>query len=257
MRKKVNDSRFLNLVQHFLENVAIHLPQQLKSIFNIMKRNSIKFISVLAITAFIVACGKKDAVKTEDKKDVLESTGQSTVYEVDLDNSTLGWKGTKVGGAHNGTINISAGTISVENNEIKAGNFEIDMKTIKDVDLPDEDSKGKLVSHLGGPDFFDVEKFATSKFEITGVEKLAQADEKGNTHKIMGNLTIKDVTKNITIPANVNMDANQFTATSKFNIDRTDFGVNYKSGKFDAKIKDKAIGDVIEFDLSLKALPKK
>jgi len=230
------------------------LPQHLKSIFNYYE-NSIKIISVFAIAAFFVACDKKDSIKTEDKKDVLESTGSSTVYDVDLTSSTLGWKGTKVGGAHNGTINISSGTISVENNEIKAGNFEIDMKTIKDADITEADGAGKLVGHLGSPDFFDIEKFPTSKFEITGVEKLAQVDEKGNTHNIKGNLTIS-VTKNITIAANVNMDANQFSATSKFNIDRTDFGVKYKSGKFDAAVKDKAIGDVMEFDLILKALPK-
>jgi polyisoprenoid-binding protein YceI len=102
-----------------------------------------------------------------------------------------------------------------------------------------------------------VAKFPTSKFEITGAEKLAQADSLGNNYKIMGNLTIKDVTKNITIPANVSMDSTQFTATSKFNIDRADFNVQYGSGKFFKNLGDKAIGDIIEYDLNLKATPKK
>ncbi len=223
-----------------------------------MKTQLIQVASFLTITAFLVACGgKKDSVKTEDQKEVSQSTELSTNYDVDVNYSTLGWKGTKVGGAHNGNISISSGTISVEKNNITAGSFTIDMKTITNADLLEKDKNDKLVAHLSGPDFFDVEKFNTAKFEITGSEKLAEADANGNNYKIMGNLTIKDVTKNITIPANVTMDATQFTATSKFNIDRTDFGVKYNSGKFFANIGDKAIGDIIEFDLNLKASPKK
>jgi polyisoprenoid-binding protein YceI len=222
-----------------------------------MKTKILSVISFVAVAAFIASCGNKGAVKTEDKKEVAVATELSTNYEVDVTTSTLGWKGTKVGGAHNGTIKIVSGTIAVEKNNITAGNFVIDMKTIKNLDLTDVEAAGKLIGHLGSADFFDTEKYPTSKFEITGAEKLAQADSSGNNYKIMGNLTIKDVTKNITIPAKVSMDPTEFTATSKFNIDRTDFKVEYGSGKIFPKMKDKAIGDIMEFDLNLKALPKK
>jgi polyisoprenoid-binding protein YceI len=223
-----------------------------------MKSNFLKVIAFVSISAGIAACGgKKDAVKTEDKKDVAQATELSTTFDVDLTASTLGWAGTKVGGRHNGTINIQSGSISVEKNNITAGNFVIDMTTIKDLDLTEKDGAGKLVGHLASPDFFDVAKFPTSKFEITGSEKLAQADSLGNNYNIMGNLTIKDVTKNITIPANVTMDSTQFTATSKFKVDRADFNVQYGSGKFFKNLGDKAIGDIIEYDLNLKATPKK
>jgi polyisoprenoid-binding protein YceI len=222
-----------------------------------MKTTLLKFVPITAFTIALIACGgKKEAIKTEDKKDVLQATELSTNYSVDLTSSALGWKGTKVGGGHNGTINISEGTISVEKNNITAGNFVIDMKTIKVIDLAGTDGEAKLKEHLESPDFFEIGKYPTAKFEITGSEKLAAADSLGNNYKIMGNLTIKDVTKNITIPANVTMDATQFAATSKFNLDRTDFNVKYKSAKFDAKVKDKAIGDIMEFDLKLKATPK-
>lgn len=222
-----------------------------------MKTKFLTVVSFVAVSTFIASCGNKGAVKTEDKKDVAVATELSTTFDVDVTNSTLGWKGTKVGGAHNGTINITSGTISVEKNNITAGNFTIDMNTIKDLDLQDADGAAKLVGHLTSPDFFDVAKYPTSKFEITGAEKLAAADSLGNNYNIMGNLTIKDVTKNITIPANVTMDSTQFTAASKFNIDRTDFKVEYGSGKIFPKMKDKAISDIMEFDLNLKATPKK
>lgn len=223
-----------------------------------MKTKFIQTISFVAITTSIIACGgKKDSVKTEDKKNVSQATELSTTFDVDVKNSSFGWKGTKMTGAHNGTINIANGSISVEKGNITAGNFTIDMNTIKDLDITEPEDNSNLVEHLGSEDFFEIAKFKTSKFEITGSEKLAQADSAGNNYKIMGNLTIKDVTKNITIHAIVTMDSTQFTASSKFNIDRTDFGMKFKSKKFFADVKDKAIGDIIEFDLKLKALPKK
>jgi polyisoprenoid-binding protein YceI len=223
-----------------------------------MKTNFLNVIAFISISAGLLACGgKKDTVKTDEKQDAAVATELSTSFDVDVTTSTLGWAGTKVGGRHNGTINIQSGSIAVEKNNITAGNFVIDMTTIKDLDLSEKDGNGKLVGHLTSPDFFDVAKFPTSKFEITGAEKLAQADSLGNNYKIMGNLTIKDVTKNITIPANVTMDSTQFTATSKFNIDRADFNVQYGSGKFFKNLGDKAIGDIIEYDLNLKATPKK
>lgn len=222
-----------------------------------MKTNFLNVISFIAISIAIVGCGKKDAVKTEDKKDVLSSTEGSTNYEVNVANSTLGWLGTKLTGTHNGTINIANGTIWAEGEKITAGNFTIDMTSIKNLDIKEPEDNKSLVDHLSNEDFFEVNKFPTSKFEITGTEKLAQADSAGNNYKIMGNLTLKDVTKNITIAANVTMDANQFLALSKFNVDRTDFGVKFKSKKYFPDLKDKALGDIIEFDLKLEAAVKK
>lgn len=222
-----------------------------------MNKKLTGIIGLVAVAGMLSACGKKDAVKTEDKKDVAQATELSTTYEVDVTQSTLNWKGTKVGKEHIGTIGIQNGTIAVEKNAITAGSFVIDMKAIKNTDLTEDNGNSKLVGHLMSPDFFDAEKFPTSKFEITGTEKLATPDSAGNNYKIMGNLTIKDVTKNITIAANVTMDSTQFSATSKFNIDRADFNVQYGSGKFFKNLGDKAIGDIIEYDLNLKATPKK
>ena len=50
----------------------------------------------------------------------------------------------------------------------------------------------------------------------------------GATHTIRGNLTLKDRTKNISFPATVAITGNSATATADFNIDRTQWGMNYK-----------------------------
>jgi polyisoprenoid-binding protein YceI len=222
-----------------------------------MKTTLIGFTSLFAAAVLISCGGKKNTVETKDKQDVAQVTPLTKTFAVDVQNSTLGWTGKKVSGQHTGTIAIKSGTIGVENDMIKAGNFVIDMNAIKNTDLTDATANGKLVGHLGSADFFDVAKYPESKFEITGAEKLAQADSLGNNYKIMGNLTIKETTKNITIPAAVTMDSTRFSAVSKFSIDRTEWNVQYGSGKFFKGLGDKMINDAIEFDLNLNAIPQK
>lgn len=222
-----------------------------------MKTTMIKGFSSVVLAGILFSCGgKSNTVDTKDKQDVAQVTPLSQIFSVDAAGSTLGWYGKKVTGEHNGTIQIKSGTVSIDKDTLKAGSFVVDMTTIKDLDLTDEKMNQNLVGHLASPDFFNTAQFPESKFEITGTEKLAQADSVGNNYKIMGNLTIKDITKNITIPAKVSMDSTQFNATSKFSIDRTEWDIQYGSGKFFKNLGDKMIDDAIQFDLNLKAVPQ-
>jgi len=84
--------------------------------------------------------------------------------------------------------------------------------------------------HLQSADFFDAEKFPELKFKSTGVEKI----DDGN-YKLSGDLTIKDVTKNISLNAEHggigkdpygNVKAG-FTITGKIN--RKDFGLTWNA----------------------------
>jgi polyisoprenoid-binding protein YceI len=45
---------------------------------------------------------------------------------------------------------------------------------------------------------------------------------------VSGNLTLRDITKNISFPARVTIGASSLTAKADFNIDRTMWGMNYK-----------------------------
>ncbi|MCB1134377.1 MAG: YceI family protein, partial [Verrucomicrobiae bacterium] len=65
---------------------------------------------------------------------------------------------------------------------------------------------------------------------------------------ISGNFTLHGVTKNITVPATVSKDGETIQITSKFDINRKDFGIVYP-GKPDDLIRDEV---VIELDLTAK-----
>lgn len=188
-------------------------------------------LSLLIMSGTFVACNPAgEKAQTEEKQEVAEATG-SVNYTVDTV-SRIKWTGTKPTGSHTGTFMLKQGNFNIENGNIKAGNFIIDINSLSNEDLlADADSHGKLVGHLKSPDFFDVAKFPEAKFEITAVEpadSAATAKMKEATHVIKGNLTLKDSTKNITFPARVTIDDQTITAMADFNIDRTLWGMNYK-----------------------------
>ncbi len=159
---------------------------------------------------------------------------------IDLKQSTVTWKGYKVTGQHEGTINLKEGVLSFDNNKLVGGNFIIDMTSITNTDL-DGGMKGKLEGHLKSDDFFGVEKHPTAKFIITKVEN------KGTNYSVTGNLTIKNITNSITFDMNVNGNS----ASAALKIDRSKFDVRYGSPSFFNDLQDKAIYDDFDLNVSL------
>ena len=189
----------------------------------------------MTVLAFLAACQSApegESAATGDTQTVAtDSTG--TVYQLDLATSTVGFLGSKPVGTHAGEFKLTEGSLTLANGNISAGNFTIDINSLA---IKDADTNGayKLVGHLLSPDFFDAAKFATAKFAVTACEAMPAGDSTG-THKISGNLTLKDSTKNVSFPAKVTVSDAGVTATASFNIDRTQWGLFYGN--------DKSLGD--------------
>jgi len=219
-----------------------------------MKRNilSIALIVITAASFILTGCGKSGKeVKVGDKVKTENNSGKS--YTVNVAESKVNWLGKKVTGQHNGSIKIASGEIFVDNNVITGGKVEIDMKSITNEDQKDEESNKKLVGHLSSPDFFDVAKFPTSKIEITKVETLNDNTKPNANFNVTGNLTIKDVTKSITFPAEIKIENGVLTVKADFDIDRTDWNIRYGSGKFFENLGDKVINDKFNLNLTIVA----
>jgi len=163
---------------------------------------------------------------------------EGTTYKVSKKTSKIEWIGKKVTGEHNGTINVQEGEVMVKDGMISGGTLWIDMGTIAVLDIKDEETNGKLKGHLMSPDFFAVEKYPKSKLEITKVESKG-----GEKYHIHGNLTIKDKTEKVEIPATVKMDGDKLVAIGETEIDRTKFDIKYGSGQFFEDLGDKMIYD--------------
>lgn len=185
-------------------------------------------IVVIASSAFIAPVFKADT------------------YKVDASKSSITWVGKKLTGSHNGTIDLQSGSLSFNGKKLAGGNFVIDMTTIKDAD-----KSANLEKHLKADDFFGTDKFVTSTFTI---KKVAG---NGNTVNVTGDLTIKGITNSITFPATLawNADGSVTASADKVSVDRTKFGIKYKSKSIFPDVGDKMIND--EFELAIKLVAKK
>lgn len=171
-------------------------------------------------------------------------------YNVDIASSNIVWNGYKVTGSHTGTVKLKNGDLKFTDGKLSGGSFEIDMASITCTDLEGEYA-GKLVGHLKSDDFFGVAKYPTAKFVVT---RVIPQDSKGN-YKIIGNLTIKESTKEIKFFANLTERDGNVTATGKITIDRSEYNIRYGSGSFFDNLGDKTIYD--EFDLNVTLVAKK
>jgi polyisoprenoid-binding protein YceI len=163
-----------------------------------------------------------------------------TEKNVDLKSSKVNWKGYKVTGQHEGTINLKSGTLVFDGETLTGGSFVMDMTSVNTTDLEGE-YKGKLDGHLKSADFFGVEKFPTASLEIINVSG------KEGSYKVKANLTIKETTKAVEF----SMIVKENTATASLEIDRTEYDIKYGSSSFFDDLKDKAIYDNFDLNVNL------
>jgi polyisoprenoid-binding protein YceI len=171
-------------------------------------------------------------------------------YNVDVKSSNIVWKGYKVTGEHTGDVKLKNGSLQFADGKLSGGSFEVDMNSITCNDMQGEYGD-KLVGHLKSDDFFGVDKYPTAKFTIT---RTIPQDSKGN-YKIIGNLKIKESTKEVKFFANVSEQGNMVKATGTMKIDRSEYDVRFGSGSFFDNLGDKTIYD--EFDLAVELMAKK
>ncbi len=122
----------------------------------------------------------------------------------------------------NGKFTDFDGTINFDGENLKDASVEMTIQTAS-VDTDNE----RRDKHLKSADFFDVENYPTMTFKSTRV-----IPGEGNHFKLVGNLTIRGVTKEVTFDCEFHGTAQMgnttkagFSATTVVN--RQDFGVNW------------------------------
>jgi polyisoprenoid-binding protein YceI len=244
-----------------------------------MKLNKSLF-TLLFAGALFTACNSNpggDVAEVTDAQEVASIQGDATL-QVDKTASQLAWIGLKPGGRHYGTFGIQDGELIVENGEVAGGSFTIKLDEI-DVRDMEGDYRDKLTGHLKSPDFFDVTNYPTGQFVITAVRKLDgsssdaalteeaekevdnAADEflpevDNPTHRVSGNLTLRDKTLNVTFPARIEMTEEGMQAKARFVIDRTQWGITYRDDTSPVnRAKDEVIFNNVAVGFDLQAKP--
>lgn len=198
------------------------------------------FLTIVLLVSLSSCIGKHNseaqkAIITEENIEVENQTKGDTI-RIDLSKSIIHWKGTKMRGTgkHEGEIELKNGYLIANNEQLSSGNFVVDMTTIGVTDIPEHEPipRNNLNNHLKSSDFFDVGKFPTSEFQITNVKQITS-----DSLLVSGNLTLKDITKNIEFRAEYQ---DKFFAT-KFTFDRFEWNIAYEGNFADKTLVDKDI----------------
>jgi len=207
----------------------------------------IKFLLLSTTILGFASCGS-NTTQTEEtptaETPVVEPIVEGDTYGVDVSASKVNWLGKKIIGDdnHDGTIDLSSGSLKVAEGALVGGEFVVDMTTIKNNDLASDEEKAQLVGHLSNGDFFTVDSFPTASFVITSA----------TPENVTGNLTIKGKTAEASFPYTITIEEGTVTAKGQLVFDRTKYGVIYGSGNFIADLaKNKVIDDNIYLDIEL------
>ena len=151
----------------------------------------------------------------------------------DVATSRLRWTGHAAVGTYapTGTIRLKSATLTLapDGRTPRAARVVMAMPTLAG-------DNADLVGHLRNADFFDVERFPTATFALTGF----------GADSARGQLTIKGVTRAVAFPATLTPTANGARLRGTAAVDRTAFGVVYNSPSFFADLGDQAIGNTFE-----------
>lgn len=174
--------------------------------------------------------------------------------QIDFAASTLQWKGFKPGGSHEGKLPVSDGKLDIRDGVLHGGYVVLRLDNLTVDDLKPEEGGNKLKGHLLSEDFFDAAKWPEVRFELTNIP--AEGVVLKDLTELKGNLTLKDVTKNITIPlASIVCDPKDATyavSSKAFTINRADWNVRYGSKSFFTGLGDNFINDEIELSFLLR-----
>jgi polyisoprenoid-binding protein YceI len=169
-------------------------------------------------------------------------------FKITAAQSSIDWTGRKITGAHNGTIAIKEGFLVLNDGKLISGKFIVDTTSIKILDVTDPNTNAQFAGHLASDDFFASEKYPEAVFVIASATTV-----RNNFYSIKGDLTIKGIIHPITFEAKLNIIDDLITAYGKIVIDRTKYGMKFRSGNFFKDLGDTLIYNDFDLDVSIVA----
>lgn len=181
-----------------------------------------------------------------------EVTGVSAVskmpgngqYTMNLDQSVIQWRGTKVGMSESGNVPMRSCVFSVKDGQLIAADVVVEMAGIQATSVEGLAARN-LGQHLRGEDFFNVAEYPTAAFTLES----GSVDGRGNL-VAEGKLNIKGISK----PASAIVtfgSSDPVVASVNMVFNRADFDVRYGSGTFFDNLGDDLISDEVVLKMVL------
>jgi polyisoprenoid-binding protein YceI len=147
--------------------------------------------------------------------------------------------GTKKDGKHDGGFKDFTAKLDPPKGDLGKSKLTIDIDTSSIYT-----DTFQLTGHLKSPDFFEVAKYPKATFVTQSIKP---GKDKNDPYLITGDLTLHGKTKSVSFPAKVTETPDEVKIDGTFNIDRSDFGMNYQPER---------VNNVVEVKANLK-IPRK
>jgi polyisoprenoid-binding protein YceI/rhodanese-related sulfurtransferase len=169
--------------------------------------------------------------------------------------SSVEWTGRSLTGQHHGTIELRDGSILLQDGEPVSGQFTLDLLSIGCTDIADANLSQVLIHHLQSEDFFEVAKYPEARFAIDAFQPKSGATQGRPNYQVQGRLLLRGVERPLSFCAFIGqpLGENKLLARANFDIDRTDWGVLYGSGKFYEGLGKHLVNDYVSLDLKIVA----
>jgi polyisoprenoid-binding protein YceI len=211
---------------------------------------------IITATLFMAACNntpRRDAAEISEKLQPGERPEDAEVLTVDPSASKVAWEASRVSGRHFGTVALQTGELYIVDDQLVGGNIILDMSEIVVLDIENPEMNERLTNHLKSDDFFSVESHPEALFQMANIVYNVNAGQDDPNYIISGNLTIKDITHGISFPAWVQISDEQLRATAEFDLDRTQWDIRFRSGRFFENLGDNLIHDNFTLKLDIQA----
>jgi polyisoprenoid-binding protein YceI len=182
---------------------------------------------------------------------LLAALSKAQKWDIDVPHSSVGFtvRHMVVTNVH-GRFNDFAGQIDFDGKNVEKGSTVLTVQ-IASIDT-DNENRDK---HLRSPDFFDAAKFPTMTFKTSKVVK-----GEGNKFQLVGDLTIKDVTKQVTFDCEFHgtvVDPQGGTRagfSAEATINRQDFNIKWSNVLETGGL---VVSDDVTIDLEIEAVKAK
>jgi len=187
----------------------------------------------------------------------LHGTQASGRFAVDASESFIHWTGRNLFNFHTGSLKLGDGFVALEDGKLKAAEITIDMNSLGCTDLTDDAMNRMLIAHLRSDDFFKVDDYPVATFVLSSASVIDGVTDGLPNHHISGDLTVRGITRRIGFDALVaEKGQGIFVAQAVFEIDRTEWGSVYGSGKFFARLGQHVVNDKVHLHLKIVTRPQ-
>jgi rhodanese-related sulfurtransferase/polyisoprenoid-binding protein YceI len=180
-------------------------------------------------------------------------TPEDGKYIVDVSQSIIEWTGRNANNKHFGTIGIAGGELRVTGGSM-TGEIEIDMNSIKNINLTGDPLQPVLINHLRSDDFFFVKYFPTATLTVNSAKPVKAPCLTSPNYDVKGILELRGMKADLDFPSTISKTADTgFSAEAHFDIDRTRWGVIYGSARFFEHLGMHVVFDLISIQLRMGA----